>query len=353
MSVALAPGHTRRPSLARVITVLAIATAVIAIAALMAGAATLSPARVLAALGRGLGLELEGSHRDDIIVCTLRLPRVVLALAVGAALASAGALLQGLVRNPLADPGLLGVTNGAALAAVAFLVLGDGLLVAAPGALRPYVLPLCAFGGALVATALVVSLARVLGRGAAADLVLIGVGVAALCGAATGLLLFVASDAQLRSVTFWTLGSLGGAGWDVVVPVAVATALAIALAAVRASSLDRLLLGDAEARHLGVDVRRLTAQVAVVVALAIGAAVAVCGVIGFIGLVVPHLLRAWVGPGHRALVPASALGGAALLTAADAVARTIVAPAELPVGIVTALVGAPVLIAIARTRSAA
>ena len=339
--------------MARVIAVLAIATAAIAIAALMVGAATLSPARVLAALGRGLGLDLAGSHRDDVIVCTLRLPRVVLALAVGAALASAGALLQGLVRNPLADPGLLGVTNGAALAAVAFLVLGEGLLTAAPGALRPYVLPLCAFGGALVATTLVVSLSRVLGRGAAADLVLIGVGVAALCGAATGMLLFVASDAQLRSVTFWTLGSLGGAGWDVVVPVALATLLAVALAAVRASSLDRLLLGDAEARHLGVDVRRLSAQVAIVVALAIGAAVAVCGVIGFVGLVVPHLLRAWVGPGHRALVPASALGGAALLTAADAVARTIVAPAELPVGIVTALVGAPVLIAIARTRSAA
>ena len=158
-------------------------------------------------------------------------------------------------------------------------------------------------------------------------------------------MLFVADDAQLRSVTFWTMGSLGAASWQVVTVVAIPVAVALAILVRHRDALDRLLLGEAEARHLGIEPERVTRHVIVAVALAVGAAVAACGVIAFVGLVVPHLVRGWLGPSHRWLLPASALGGALLLVAGDTVARVVVAPAELPVGIVTALVGAPVLLA--------
>lgn len=334
----------RRPG--RVIAILAIGLVAVSIVALGVGAVSLSPGEVLAALGRAIGIELpwEITRRDEVIVTVLRLPRIVMAIVVGAALAAAGAALQGVVRNPLADPALVGVSNGAALAAVAYLVLGQPLADAMP-ALAPWLLPAAAFVGASVSTALAVGLARRHGRISAASLVLAGVAIAALCGAGVGLLLFVADDAQLRSVTFWTLGSLGGAGWPMVGAVAVPVGIAMIVIMRERAALDRLLLGEAEARHLGAEPERVIRRIVIAVALAVGAAVAACGVIGFVGLVVPHLARGVLGPSHRALVPAAALGGALLLVAGDTIARVVVAPAELPVGIVTALVGAPVLLA--------
>jgi iron complex transport system permease protein len=341
----------RRIAPTRLTAGLAAAVVALALVACLVGAVTLTPGQVVAALGRGLGLDLDGARRDDVIVWTLRLPRIALALTAGAALAVAGALMQALTRNPLAEPGLLGVSNGAAVAAVGFIVLGDPLVARAPAAVVPFLVPVAAFLGALATTALILALAR---RSAgSATLVLIGVGVAAVSGAATGLLLFVADDAQLRSVTFWSMGSLGGARWVLVVPVAVAAAVTLAVAWRQAAALDRLLLGEAEARHTGVDVERLRRQAALAIALATGAVVAACGAIGFVGLLVPHVVRGLIGPRHRALVIVSAVAGGGLLVAADLVSRTVVAPAELPIGIVTALVGAPVLIAIARARGAA
>ena len=280
------------------------------------------------------------------IVWSIRLPRVLLAALAGAALAGSGAALQGIVRNPLADPALIGVSGGAALGAIACLVLGAPLL--AVPVLGPWILPLAAFGGALVCTSIALTLARVDGRTSAATLLLGGIGLASLTSAAAGLLLYLADDAALRSITFWSLGSAAGATWPIVGAAAVPIAIALLALPRLAGHLDCLALGELEARHVGVDVERVLRLVAILAALAVGAAVATCGVIGFLGLVVPYLARGVLGPSHRGLLPASALGGAVLLVLADLVARTIVAPTELPVGVITALVGAPVLLVLVR-----
>jgi iron complex transport system permease protein len=347
MAAASAQVLAQRPDPGRVVAILALLLAVAVVVAIGVGAVSLSPGQVLAALARRFGLELPwpAGAREETIVWSLRLPRVALAVVVGAGLAGAGAALQGLVRNALADPALVGVSNGAAAAAVTYIVLGAPLAMAAPVVLQPWLLPAAAFAGALLATGLAVTLARRDGRVSPAALILAGVGVASLCGAGVGLLLFVADDAELRSVTFWSLGSLGAASWPLSLTVAAPVAVALLVCQRHAADLDRLLLGELEARHLGVEVERVSRRVILAVAIAVGASVAACGVIGFVGLVVPHLVRGWLGPSHRALLPASALGGALLMVCGDVVARTVVAPAELPVGIVTALVGAPVLLA--------
>lgn len=331
----------------RVLGALAAALVVAVIVAIGRGAVVLTPGEVIAALGDRLGLELgEVSARDTAIVWSVRLPRVVLAVLVGAALATAGAALQGVVRNALADPGLIGVSGGAALGAVGAYVFG-GSLLAQPG-LGPWVVPAAAFAGALVVTRLALQLARVDGATSGVTILLAGVGFAALTGAAVGVLLYLADDAALRSITFWSLGSVGGATWSLVGIAVLPIALGVALMPRLAGDLDRLALGELEARHVGVDVDRLIRRVTTLAALAVGAAVATCGAIGFVGLVVPYLARAVLGPGHRALIPACALGGALLLVVADLVARTIVAPAEMPIGVVTALAGAPVLLVVVR-----
>jgi iron complex transport system permease protein len=218
-------------------------------------------------------------------------------------------------------------------------VLGGTL--ALPPLAQAAALPLAAFAGGLAATWLVYRLATRDGRTAVATLLLAGVALGAVAGAGTGLLLFLADDAQLRSVTFWSLGSLGGATWTALAGVAPLLLLALLVALALARPLNALLLGEAEAFHLGVRVERAKRMAVGVAALGVGAAVAVSGVIGFVGLVVPHLGRLALGPDHRRLLPASALLGAALLLLADLAARTVAAPAELPIGILTALVGAP------------
>ena len=279
--------------------------------------------------------------RDALIVLEIRLPRTLLGLVVGAGLAVSGAVMQGLFRNPLADPGLVGVTAGAGLAAVATIVLGTVYLLPILGDDIFYALPVSAFLGGLVTTALLYAIATRQGRTSVATMLLAGIAIGALAAAGTGMLIFMSDDRQLRDFTFWTLGSLAGATWE---KVAVAGAfLAVVLAALPAlaASLDALLLGEGEARHLGVPVQAMKRVAIFAVAAAVGASVAVAGPIGFVGIVVPHLLRLVIGPRHAGLLPACALLGAALLVGADMVARTIVAPAELPIGIVTAILGAP------------
>jgi iron complex transport system permease protein len=260
-------------------------------------------------------------------------------------------MMQGLFRNPLADPGLVGVTSGAATAAVAAIVLGSALPASAASLLGSHLLPVAAFGGGLLNTALLYALATRGGRTSTATLILAGIAVAALAGALTGLMIFRADDAALRDVTFWSLGSLGGATGAKVAAVAPFVLAALAVIPFVARGLDALLLGEAEAFHLGVSVETLKRVVIVAVAAASGATVAATGSIGFVGIVVPHLLRLVMGPVHRHLLPASAFGGAALLLAADALCRVVVAPAELPIGIVTALIGAPVFLAILLRRA--
>ncbi|HET9619786.1 MAG TPA: iron ABC transporter permease [Kofleriaceae bacterium] len=326
-------------------TLLALAVVAAALLAVGRGAVAISPAEVMAALGDRLGVDLgDIAARKAAILWSIRLPRVVLAVLVGAALGASGATLQGVVRNPLADPGLIGVSGGAALGAIGWIVVGKS--IATPWGVWP--LPLAAFAGALATTAIALQLARVEGRTSAVTLLLGGIGLASLTGALVGILIFVADDTALRSITFWSLGSLGGATWPLVGAAAVPIGLGLALLPRLARDLDRLALGELEAWHVGVDVERVIRRATLATALAVGAAVATCGMIGFVGLIVPYLARGALGPGHRRLLPASALGGALLLVLADLIARTIAAPAELPVGILTAAVGAPILLVVVR-----
>ncbi|XLY87327.1 FecCD family ABC transporter permease [Ectopseudomonas mendocina] len=279
-------------------------------------------------------------QQAELILSQIRMPRTLLGLAVGMVLALCGVAMQGLFRNPLADPGLVGVSSGAALGA-AVAIVGGAAFGGLPEAFAPYLLSACAFVGGLLVTALVYRLGRRDGQTNVATMLLAGIALTALAGAAIGLFTYLADDATLRTLTFWNLGSLNGASYARLWPLLLAT-LAVALwLPRRARALNALLLGESEARHLGFDVERLKRELVFCTALGVGAAVAAAGLIGFIGLVVPHLMRLLVGPDHRLLLPASALAGASLLLLADLVARLALAPAELPIGIVTALIGAP------------
>ncbi len=282
--------------------------------------------------------------RDRVVLEAVRLPRTALGLLVGAGLAVSGAMMQGLFRNPLADPGIVGVTSGAALAAVAAMVLGGSLLAPLQSLLGNQFLPLMAFFGGLANTLLLYAIATRNGQTSTTALILSGIALAAMSGAATGLLIFIADDRALRDITFWSLGSLGGATYAKAASILPFILVVLAVIPFVARGLDALILGDAAAYHMGVPVQRLKRITILAVAAACGATVAVAGSISFIGIVVPHLLRLVIGPSHRFLLPASALGGATLLLLADSIARTVAAPAELPIGIITAILGAPVFL---------
>jgi len=299
---------------------------------LTSGALGLSAADTWAALTG------QGEPLHSTVVWQIRLPRSLLALAIGGLLALTGALLQGLFRNPLADPGIIGVSAGAALGAgLAIVVLpGVGLAWLALGSTA-----LLAFVGGVVTTALVYYLARGPFGTSMGMLLLAGVAISALAFAVLGLLNYVADDEQLRNLSLWQMGSLGGASWPQVLLTWGCLALLAGWNRYRAQAFNALLLGEADARHLGVAVERLKWQTVLFCALGVGVAVAVSGIIGFIGLMVPHLVRLWVGPDYRRLLPHSLLAGAALLLAADWLARRLAAPAEIPVGLITAALGAP------------
>ena len=279
-------------------------------------------------------------QQAELILSQIRMPRTLLGLMVGMVLALCGVAMQGLFRNPLADPGLVGVSSGAALGA-AVAIVGGAAFGGLPEAFAPYLLSACAFVGGLLVTALVYRLGRRDGQTHVATMLLAGIALTALAGAAIGLFTYLADDATLRTLTFWNLGSLNGASYARLWPLLLATLVVALWLPRRARALNALLLGESEARHLGFDVERLKRELVLCTALGVGAAVAAAGLIGFIGLVVPHLMRLLVGPDHRLLLPASALAGASLLLLADLAARLALAPAELPIGIVTALIGAP------------
>ena len=312
-------------------------------AGLAVGAVGISPGQVLAILGDRVGVSLpwEFERRQALVLTSIRLPRVLLAIGVGGGLAVSGALMQGLFRNPLADPSLIGVSSGAALAAVVTIVLGSTVFGAWSDVLGAFLLPAAAFTGGVTATFIVYRLATREGQTSVTTMLLAGIAINALAAAGTGLMIFIADDDQLRDLTFWTLGSVGGATWTRLAVVGPCLLGGMLAAPLLARPLNALLLGESEAGHLGIRTEQVKKIVITLAALVVGAAVAVSGVIGFIGLVVPHLLRLAVGPDHRILIPGSALLGGGLLLGADLIARTIVAPAELPIGIVTALVGAP------------
>ncbi|RAU38979.1 iron ABC transporter permease [Enterobacter sp. RIT418] len=306
-----------------------------ALAALLAG-------MTLAATGFGalrLPLSLLWSHGDEAlrqIWLTIRLPRVLLALVIGGSLALSGCVMQGLFRNPLADPGLLGISSGAALAVALWVVLPLSL----PALIMLYAPMLAAFLGALAATVVIFFLSQQR-DGSLSRLLLVGIAINALCGAAVGVLSWLSNDAQLRQLSLWGMGSLGQAQWSTLLAVASLTIPTVLVIWRLAGALNLLQLGEEEAHYLGVDVAVVQRVLLLCSALLVAAAVAVSGVIGFVGLVVPHLVRMWLGADHRAAIPGSVLAGALLLLIADTIARTLVSPAEMPVGLLTSLLGAP------------
>lgn len=327
----------------------AVAALVAGVGAFTVGAYPIPAGQVLGALVRtiapwaadGLSLGDAAAAQRDLVLLEIRAPRILFGLLVGAALAVSGAAMQALFRNPLADPGLVGVSTGAALGAVAMIVFA-GALTPTFGALAGAAVPAAAFLGAALVTVLIFLIGVRGGGGVDVALMLLaGVAINAVAGAGVGAMTYLADDQALRSLTFWTMGSLAVSGWDAL-GVAVAMIAPAALWLMRqGGALNRYLLGEAEAGHLGVDVRRLKTGVVLAVALSVGAAVAVAGAIGFVGLVTPHLVRMMGGPDNRFVLPGAALLGAALTVTADAFARGVAAPAEIPVGLVLSAVGGP------------
>lgn len=273
------------------------------------------------------------------ILWDIRVPRVLLAFVIGASLSLAGVLIQSNVRNPLADPSLIGVSAGAALGAALMIVAADFVNIQAQ-----YYIPVAAFIGGILATVAVLKLGRNDLPGGMALLILAGIAINVVAASLIGLLTYLATDSALRHITFWSLGSLASASYFWLALCSIALIILCMWLPKQHRKLDAILLGQAEANTMGVDVKRLQKQSIVLVALLASLAVSACGIIGFIGLVTPHIGRMLVGASHRYLLPLSFFLGGSLLVIADSLARTIIAPAELPIGIVTALIGAPVFI---------
>jgi iron complex transport system permease protein len=303
----------------------------------MTGQLAITPAEVVGSVLRAVGMPNGWAPDDPIIESTLwvvRFPRIAMGLAVGAALAVAGAVMQAIFGNPLAEPGVVGVSSGGALGASVAIVLG--LTALGTGTVAVF-----AFAGGLLATLLVYFVSRANGRTEVVTLLLTGIAVNAFAGAGLAFLIFVADSGSREQIVFWQLGSLNGSRWGEVGIVAVVAAIGTIVAVTLARRYDLLALGERNARHLGVNVEALRIGSIVLVALLTGVAVAFCGIIAFVGLVVPHAIRMAVGPAHRPLVVASAFGGGALMVLSDLLARSVVAGADLPIGLLTSLIGGP------------
>lgn len=341
----MTPPSPSTPSFQLRSVVLSAGLALVLVAAVMvsaiSGQLAISPGDVVGSLLKWMGWTTSLAPADPIVEATLsvvRFPRIVMALAVGAALAVAGALMQAIFGNPLAEPGVVGVSSGAALGASTAIVFG---ISAAGGGVA-----VLAFLGGLGATLLVYVVARAGGRTEVVTLLLTGIAINAFAQAGLAFVLFVADTASREQIVFWQLGSLAGSVWSEVVIVLPVLVIGTALAFILAGQLDLLSLGERNARHLGVDVERLRIVAIVLVALLTGVAVAFAGIIAFVGLVVPHIIRMALGPAHRGLLVASAIGGGALLAIADLLTRTLVSGADLPIGMLTALVGGPFFFAL-------
>ncbi len=289
------------------------------------------PATPPEALGRNVFLQL-------------RLPRVVLAGLTGAVLGVSGTLMQGLFRNPIVEPGLAGTSAGAAVGAAFVFVFGGNTALAFTRPLGSLAVPVLAFAGAFAATMLVYRVSTAFGKVNVFTLLLAGIAVNAVCNAGTGFLSYVARDPQARNITFWNLGTFTTADWRGVAMVALCFALCFGWTVRKGKALNALMLGEDEASYLGIDPSRLILTLLIVNTLMVAVATAMVGVIAFIGLVVPHMLRITKSADYRFLIPGSALLGAVLMEVVDTIARLIIPPAELPIGIITAMVGAPVFL---------
>ena len=318
------------PRLPRVgLSVLLLVLLIVAVVSMGVGAASISLDELTTLTGGGV------SSENETIILDIRLPRTLLAILVGAGVATSGAAIQGLFRNPLADPALIGVSGGAALFAAGYLVIGVELGVASVG------IAASAFVGGLLTTWLVLEIGRM--GGTISSMLLAGVAINAVTLSGVGLLTYLSTDGELRSVAFWALGSLNGADWSGVAIAACILPIVVTFLN-RGKQLNAITLGDREAHHLGISVARLRIEIVVLTAVATGISVALCGVIAFIGLVVPHLIRLGLGSNHYVVIPGSAILGGILLLLADSLSRIVLSPTELPVGIITALLGGPFFI---------
>lgn len=316
------------------------------LASLAMGAMKIPLGDVLGILGRKLGFPVQRSVQDlyENVLLFVRLPRVVLGMLVGAALGISGAAIQGIFRNPLAEPGLIGISAGASLFAVLVIGMEALLFVSLANLLGLYLLAFAAFAGAGVAALLVYQFSKTDGKPNVATMLLAGIAINALAGALTGLFTYLADEQQLRTITFWMLGSLGGANWPTVVGVLPFIALPLILLPWYGRGLNLFAIGESQAEQIGMNPNRIKSVVVLLSTLAVGACVSVTGIIGFVGLLVPHIIRLLGGVDHRLVLPASALLGALVLTVSDMLARILVAPVELPIGVITALLGTPVFL---------
>ncbi|PLW83399.1 iron ABC transporter permease [Kineobactrum sediminis] len=331
----------RRQRAGRLIRLLAALLPIVVLVGLGSGAVSLGPIQVLQALWG------DGENQAIMIVQQIRLPRVLLAAIMGATLAMSGAAMQGLFRNPLADPSLIGVTAGASLGASLIIVMGGGLLQGFTGLT---LISIGAFAGGMLAVLVVYRLANSGNGTSVATMLLAGIAITALAGAVGSLLEFFADNEHLRRISLWKMGGLDSASMPRLwLAVTVSGAVLVALPRY-AAALNTLLLGESEARYLGIDVDRTKLALIGWVAVGVGTSVALVGTIAFVGLVIPHLIRLTIGPDHRYLLPASALAGAILLVVADTLSRVVLAPTELPVGIITALIGVPFFVSLLRQR---
>lgn len=325
-----APGPARRRL---AIVTLAVALLAAMVLAVGLGAVSVSPSDTIGAVARGI--RGEALTQADAVIWHLRLPRVLLAALIGAALALAGVLYQALFKNPLADPYILGVSSGAGLGAtIAFVAAGTSF------ASRAFSVPFGAFAGALLTIALVVRLASRAGRADTTSLLLAGVAISYTLAAVTSFLMVVFRN-SMQSVVFWMMGGLTSASWPNVWIVSAMFTLGAVVPLLYSRELNIMLLGDERAGQLGVNVERFKLLVLASASLVVAAAVSVSGLIGFVGLMTPHMARLVLGPDHRLLLPASTLAGAIVMVLADLAARTVLAPVEIPVGIVTAVLGGP------------
>ncbi|MFE5338719.1 FecCD family ABC transporter permease [Isoptericola sp. NPDC056578] len=334
--MSLRTGSVRRAPLAAGVAVGGVLLLAAVVLSIGVGPIALAPRDVVAVVAHELFGAGDGGERlATTVVMDLRMPRVLFGSLAGAALAASGAALQSLFNNPLADPGVIGVSGGASAGAVLAIVA----LPAAGGS--AWAVPAAAFAGGLLATGLIYALARP-GRGTGTSrLLLVGIAVGAACASITGFCTFMADDDQLRDIVFWQMGSLASVDWTELAIGAVVVAAGVAVLVAMHRRLDMLTLGERQARHLGLDVTRARAVLVVVTALLTAVTVAFAGIIGFVGLVVPHIVRMAFGPAHRALIPMSALVGGLLIVLADTAARTVAPPSEVPIGLFTSALGAP------------
>lgn len=343
MSIALAIRDHRT---AIILGGLSVCLLVAVLLSLTVGAVSIPVQDVLVLLLQKAGLftyaVVDDTHR--LVLSSIRIPRIVMTLLIGASLGVSGAVLQGLFRNPLVEPSLIGVSGGSASAVVVLIVFGTSWGLQAAGWFYQALLPVAAFCGGIAATFTVLKMSYHLGRTNIAVLILTGVAINALAGALIGLAIFYADENQLRTFTFWTLGDLGSASWEKLEVAAPLLLLSTGAMLFFPRALNAMALGEAEAYHIGVDVE-LTKRITIfLAAIGVGVSVSLAGMIGFVGLVVPHVIRVSFYADNRLVVPGSAIGGALLLVLSDIIARTVVTPSELPIGVVTALLGAPFFI---------